>query len=430
MGGIAHYSGSLVCETTIDRSVAIALKPRSDGQLQIFSFNLFDQHLPFTLNMPIEALARAPVELLRSEFAAPGRNWASHVAGCLYALHAARHVDLTRPDMNGLSIAILNDIPESAAVGATSSLAVATMINLIDHYKLREKLDALAIAGLCQTGESAIAGTVRGVHEFWSAIEGGRGGLVMMRCQPHEPQPPLRLPDGVRIVAIDTGIRPDAEKQGGPGELIRCAAFMGHTMIVDKMRQMGRAAGRVLLSDPLHGYLANLDLDDYKRLFRSFLPPSIRGDAFLSNFGPTIDTATQIDPATDYPILGATDHHVLEASRVRRFTEFLKAASESPDKTRQRGSQLDRAGHLMYASHVSYTNDAKLGSPDLDLLIKLIRTQEPAGIYGARITGPGTGGSVAILCNTSPHADAALAQVIDQYAKETGHGGAALGSEE
>src|SRR5207237_4539941 len=82
MGGIADYTGSLVCELTLDRACAVAIQPRPDRQLQIFSFNRFDDHQPFTFRMPLEALARNAAQTLRREFNEPGRKWAAYVAGC------------------------------------------------------------------------------------------------------------------------------------------------------------------------------------------------------------------------------------------------------------------------------------------------------------------------------------------------------------
>ena len=59
MGGIAEYTGSIVCQATLDRAVAVALQPRADRLLQIFSFNLLDENLPFTFNISIDHLAEA-----------------------------------------------------------------------------------------------------------------------------------------------------------------------------------------------------------------------------------------------------------------------------------------------------------------------------------------------------------------------------------
>jgi hypothetical protein len=47
------------------------------------------------------------------------------------------------------------------------------------------------------------------------------------------------------------------------------------------MRDMGVAAGRSLEADPMNGYLANLDPDDYKRYFRQYLPEFMSGREFL-----------------------------------------------------------------------------------------------------------------------------------------------------
>ena len=84
---------------------------------------------------------------------------------------------------------------------------------------------------------------------------------------------------------------------------------------------------------------------------------------------------------------------------MRQFVSFLERAAAGPAGSRDRGGLLDRAGHLMYASHFSYTNDAMLGCDECDLLVQLVRDRERAGLYGARITGGGSGGTVAVLAD-------------------------------
>jgi L-arabinokinase len=195
---------------------------------------------------------------------------------------------------------------------------------------------------------------------------------------------------------------------------------MGHRMILECMRHIGSAMKRELAGDPMNGYLANLDPDDYKRLFREWLPEWMNGRDFLDRFGATIDTATKVEPAVEYPVRRAADHHVLEARRIRRFVEFLEHATTSPAQSRDRGMALDRAGHLMYGSHVSYTNDAMLGAPECDVLVDLVRRHERSGLYGARITGGGSGGTVAVLCDEGERADAAIAEIVAEYEKKTG----------
>jgi L-arabinokinase len=170
----------------------------------------------------------------------------------------------------------------------------------------------------------------------------------------------------------------------------------------------------------MNGYLANLDPQDYKKFFRPYLPQSITGEGFLNQFGPTIDLATQVESECDYHVLQATDHHVLEAMRVQNFIAFMEEAGKRPANTRDQGEFLDKAGHLMYASHLSYTNDALLGAPECDLLVELVRKREPAGLYGAKITGGGSGGTVAILADRSEKANGAIGEILLEYEKHTG----------
>ncbi len=418
MGGIADYTGSLVCESTLDRAAAVALQPRHDRRLQVFSFNLLDEHQPFTLSMPLDALANHPVETLRREFAEPGRKWAGYLAGCLFVLHEAKLIDLNDPAVTGLNLALYGTVPLGAGVSSSASVEVATMMNLRDHFAIADRLDPMRLAALCQRVENAIVGAPCGIMDQVASCVGERGMLMRMRCQPHELLPSLKLPDRIRIVGVNSNVRHSVG--GGMYGKTRCAAFMGHTVILAKMRDMGAAAGKTLIADPMSGYLANLPLDDYKTYFRGYLPERMKGVDFLDKFGPTADTATVVDPNVEYHIQQATDHHVHEATRVRNFVDCLEKAAALPYGDPERRKQLNMAGHLMYASHVSYTNDALLGADECDLLVDLVRKNEDVGLYGAKITGGGSGGTVAVLCNEGDRVDETLDAIMTEYHRRTG----------
>jgi len=85
----------------------------------------------------------------------------------------------------------------------------------------------------------------------------------------------------------------------------------------------------------------------------------------------------------------------------------------------RRENLLHKAGHLMYASHHSYTHDAHLGHPHCDLLVDLVRQHEHLGLYGARITAAGQGGAIAILADISESSDHALQQIMQIYQQQT-----------
>src|SRR5215212_3877734 len=123
MGGIADYTGSLVCEMPLDRAAAVALAPRDDGNLQVFSFNLYDEHKPFTFRIPVRALVEHPADVLRREFSESGRRWAAYMVGCLAVLQSRGLVDVRgAPGRAAVSLAVYSTVPAGAGVSSSAAL--------------------------------------------------------------------------------------------------------------------------------------------------------------------------------------------------------------------------------------------------------------------------------------------------------------------
>jgi L-arabinokinase len=417
MGGIADYTGSLVCEMPLDRAAAVALTPRDDRQVQAFSFNLFDEHLPFTITMSLDDIAKSSIAELRTSFAAPGRTWGGYLLGCLAVLHEAKLIDLADPSLRGFNLALLSDVPLGAGVSSSAAIEVATMMNIVEHLGIRDRTNAMQVSAMCQRVENHVVGAPCGIMDQVASCAGLEGSLMRMICQPHEIGEPLKFPVGIRAVGINSNVKHSVG--GGQYGKTRCAAFMGHAIILDEMRRFGKEAGRELIADPMNGYLANLDPEDYKRFFRPRVPEVMRGSDFIAKFGKTVDTATQPEPDVEYHVQLATDHHVLESRRVKEFARHLEEAGSRLATAAQRKLSLDKAGHLMYASHQSYTESALLGAPECDLLVSLVRKNESAGLYGAKITGGGSGGTVAVLCDEGDRASEMLRAIMADYQSRT-----------
>jgi galactokinase len=135
------------------------------------------------------------------------------------------------------------------------------------------------------------------------------------------------------------------------------------------------------------------------------------GAEFLHLYSRTPDTVTTVDPGRMYKIRRPTTHPVYEHDRVKAFRRLL---GETPSEERR--VQL---GDLMYRSHASYSA-CGLGSHGTDLIVSFVRTEGPSnGLYGARITGGGSGGTVAILARRD--AKQAIKRVARAYREATGY---------
>ena len=131
------------------------------------------------------------------------------------------------------------------------------------------------------------------------------------------------------------------------------------------------------------------------------------GAEFLARFQGSTDAATTIDPARSYPVRAATEHAIDEHPRVASFARC------SPKRRRRTPTPACELGELMYASHASYSA-CGLGSDGTDRLVALVREAGPAaGLYGAKITGGGSGGTVAVLAAAGRRA--VIDAIVDRY---------------
>ena len=107
----------------------------------------------------------------------------------------------------------------------------------------------------------------------------------------------------------------------------------------------------------------------------------------------------------------ATEHPIYEHARVGRFRDLVAGGAASADARAE-------LGELMFASHASYSA-CGLGSDGTDRLVELARAAGPAaGIYGAKITGGGSGGTVAVLAAAGRRA--VIDAIAERYRAETG----------
>ena len=107
------------------------------------------------------------------------------------------------------------------------------------------------------------------------------------------------------------------------------------------------------------------------------------------------------------PLSRRARHVVTENARV------LGAVAALADR------DIQRLGALLDASHRSLRDDYEVSTPEVDLLVELLREQD--GIHGARITGGGFGGSIVAVADpgTGHHA---AARGVAEYRQRTGIG--------
>lgn len=384
MGGIADYSGSVVCQGTLAPAVVLGLQARKDQEIHIRSLGLATHGLAEQVTFSLgefrcgKGLAN-DVHTARLFKRDPSVSWAAYVAGAFPMLLSE---GIVTEFPRGFNVVIQSGVPLGAGIASSAAVEVAVMHAM--NRKLNLGLDGVRVSHLCQLVENRVVGAPCGIMDQMITALGKKDSLLAIRCQPGEVMGEVRMPASCAVAGINSKVK---HAVGGSRYTdVRVSAFMGHKIILDRL---GLDPGE----DPFRGYLANIKPEQYRKKFRRMLPLKMKGKDFLRYHEGTVDPVTKVEPEKRYRIRSRTEHPVYENHRVTRFIKCLENAEEKGEK-----KALAQAGRLMYASHWSYRMRCGLDSPETHLLVNLARSVGiQGGIYGAKITGGGSGGTVAVL---------------------------------
>ena len=387
MGGIADYSGSLMLERPTAEATWAAVQRIDRPTLEVVSLG----RPPYSIPLQTLAPGGAPVSYTeaRRMFAESAHHWAAYVVGVFVVLARERGMPLT----SGARVVIASALPEGKGVSSSAAVETATMFAAAGAFGISQEPRDVAL--LCQTAENHVAGAPCGVMDQMSCVFGDEQALMALLCQPADLQPPVPIPDDIELWGLDSGERHVVG--GSDYAAVRAGAFMG-------LRILSEHAS----APPT--YLANISPEEFEASLVRHLPAEMSGDDFLDRYGRTADSVTTIEHGRLYQVLAPTAHPIYERRRAETFRTLL------PDSSVDARRQL---GELMYESHAGYGR-CGLGSPGTDRLVALVRAQGPdAGLFGARITGGGSGGTVAVLGRRG--ASHAIARVVDAYEQATGY---------
>jgi galactokinase len=260
--------------------------------------------------------------------------------------------------LGGANILIRGDIPIGAGLSSSAALEVASAIALAELNGVT--LSPLDLAKLACEAERKFVRVQCGIMDQFIAVMGKRDHVLFLDCSSYQYEhfPFVR---GAQLVICDTGVRRELALTDYNRREAECD---------EAVRQLGRL-GSTARS------LREVSSDELGRLQKQ-LTPTARKRA---------------------------QHVVSENQRVLQMI----AAMEEND--------LESAGRLMTASHRSLQRDYEVSCHELDTFVD-IATQSP-GVYGARMTGAGFGGS-AICLVAREEVDPLMERLRAEYPRRAG----------
>jgi L-arabinokinase len=416
LGGIADYSGATVLELPLANGVVAMAQRATDQMIAVATIGPMaptDRPATLPLAVLLEGDPHAAPERVRAALRERDAGWAAYILGPVAMLVAEGMLQASLAHEPGLRIAVWSDVPPGAGVASSAALEVATLRALQGLYSpTLDRIDGMQLAILAQSAEHRVAGAPCGIMDQATSTLGLGDHLLMLRCQPCEVLGHHALPLGVRVLGINSGIA--HQVAAGQYGRVRTAAFMGRRLIADLATVDG-------YREPVGAYLCSLATARFEEAYAARLPEEMQGANFLAQYGEHGDTATTIEHEARYRVRDCTAHPIHEAANVEAFLSALDAYEAHGDT-----AALEQAGEAMYRSHASYGARCGLGTPETDLLITLAREQGRArGIYGARITGGGAGGTVAVLV-LGATGEEAVQQIAEEYTRRSGQRAAVL----
>ena len=261
--------------------------------------------------------------------------------------------------LKGMEILFQGDIPVGKGLSSSAALEVATAYLVSCLFDI--PWEPLKMAKLCQRAENEFAGMPCGIMDQFISVFGKRNNALFLDCRDLSfAYVPLSSKE-INILIADTGIK------------------------------------RELISSPYKQ--RRNECEAALKLLRKFLPEieSLR-DVSPEEF----EDYENMLPET---LRKRARHIVRENERVIKSTKFLQY------------SKLSEFGEVMYAAHYSNRDDYEVSCKELDTLIELCRGFE--GVFGARMTGAGFGGSIVSV--VAKDESERIAKLLGQeYNKRTG----------
>jgi galactokinase len=181
LGEHTDYNDGFVLPLAIDRAVWIALEPRDDRRVAVFSVD-YDEPGEFSFDD------------LRREKA----GWIEYLKGTAWSLQEAGF------RLRGWQGVVTGDVPLGAGLSSSAALEMATARALAAASDLT--WDPVPMARLAQRAENQWVGVNCGIMDQLISAAGRQGHALLIDCRSLELQP-VPLPPGISVVVLDTATR-------------------------------------------------------------------------------------------------------------------------------------------------------------------------------------------------------------------------------
>jgi galactokinase len=223
IGEHTDYNDGFVCPLAIDRAVWIALRPRDDRRIAVYSVD-YNETREFSLDD------------LKNEKA----GWIEYLKGTAWSLQDAGH------RLSGWEGVMQGDVPLGAGLSSSAAVEMATARALAATGNL--DWNPAKMAKLGQRAENKWVGVNCGIMDQLISAAGRANHALLIDCRSLETQP-VPFPPGTAVVVLDTSTRRglvDSAYNERRSQCEAAAKFFGVSVLRDvTMKQFEKKAGKL-----------------------------------------------------------------------------------------------------------------------------------------------------------------------------------------
>ena len=334
IGDHTDYNDGFVLPMALDRRTTIVAGPSGDKKVTLHDLTV-GETASFSLGAKVTC-GEPP--------------WSNYVRGVI-----AGFQNLNLP-LVGFNAVLHSTVPLGGGLSSSAALEVATATLL--EAMIRQKLDPVKKALLCQKAEHDYAGVRCGIMDQFISVMGHKNHLLLLDCRTRETKLVAMSDPSVEVLIVNTNLRhklTDGEYGKRRAQCEAAASALKVPALRDATMKMLKAATR------------------------------------------------QIDPL----IFRRARHVISENSRTKRAAKSFSSGD------------WRKVGELMYASHASLRDDYEVSCPELDAVVEIAQAiGVTGGVMGCRMTGGGFGGCAVALVKTA-QVEAITRRVTEDYQQRT-----------
>ena len=180
IGEHTDYNDGYVLPLAINRALWIALRPRNDNRVLLYSLDF-----PIPADFSLEDITH-------------GRGWEEYVRGVAWELKKSG------ASLKGWEGVLASDIPVGAGLSSSAALEMATIRAFSAVAGC--SFDPVPMASIGQLAENEWVGTKTGIMDQIASACGVKGHAILIDCRSLQVQP-APLPSDVGIIVLDTKTR-------------------------------------------------------------------------------------------------------------------------------------------------------------------------------------------------------------------------------